>query len=61
MIEMLQKAEGENKGLTKDVNNLRAVIKTLTSSLGEEGPKSIEDLKRQMFFFYGERKLKAIQ
>ena len=52
MIEMLQKAEGENKGLTKDVNNLRAVITTLTSSLGEEGPKSIEDLKRQMVFFY---------
>ena len=48
MVEKLQKAEGENKGLTKDINDMRAVINTLAPSLGEEGTKTIEDLKRQM-------------
>ena len=49
MVEKLQKkTEGENKGLTKDINDMRAVIKTLAPSLGEEGTKTIEDLKRQM-------------
>ena len=28
MVEKLQKAEGENKGLTKNINNMRAVITT---------------------------------
>ena len=45
---MLQKAEGENKGLTKDITDIRADINTLTPSLSEEGTKAIEDLKRQM-------------
>ena len=48
MVEKLQKAEGENKGLTKDINDMRAVINTSAPSLGEEGTKTIEDLKRQM-------------
>ena len=50
MVEQLQKV-GENKGLTKDINNMRAVIKTLTPSLEEEGTKTIKGLKRQMVFF----------
>ena len=44
MVENLQKAEGENKGLTKDINYMRAVINTSATSLGEEGtwyPKAI--------------------
>ena len=28
MVEKLQKAEGENKGLTKNINDMRAVITT---------------------------------
>ena len=49
MVQNLQKkTEGENKGLTKDINNMRAVINTSAPSLGEEGTKTIEDLKRQM-------------
>ena len=48
MVEQLQKAEGDNKGLTKDINDMRAVINTSAPSLGEEGTKTIEDLKRQM-------------
>ena len=48
MVQKLKKAEGENKGLTKDIYNMRAVIKTLTSSLGEKWSKTIEDLQRQM-------------
>ena len=48
MVEQLQKAEGENKGLTKDVNNMRAVINTSAPSLEEEGTKTIENLKRKM-------------
>ena len=47
MVKKLQKSEGENKGLTKHVNNMRAVIKPSAPSLGEEGTKTIEDLKRQ--------------
>ena len=34
--------------LTKDISNLRAVINASTPSLGEEGSKTIEDLKREM-------------
>ena len=48
MFEKLQKSEGENKGLTKHIKNMRAVINPLAPSLGEEGTKTIEDLKRQM-------------
>ena len=48
MVEKLQKAEGENKGLTKDINDMRAVINTLAPILGEEGTKTIEDPKRQI-------------
>lgn len=48
MVEKLQKAEGENKGLTKDINDMRAVINTLAPSLGEDGTTAIEDLKCQM-------------
>ena len=47
-VEKLQKSEGKYKGLTKDRNNMRAVINTLAPSLGEEGTKTIKDLKRQM-------------
>ena len=46
MVENLQKAEGENKGLTKDINDMRAVINTSAPSLGEEGTKTNADLKR---------------
>ena len=48
MVESLQKAEKENKGVTKDITDMRAVINTLAPSLWEEGSKTIEDLKRQM-------------
>ena len=48
MVEKLKQAEGENKGQTKYINDMRAVIKTSAPSLGEEGTKSIGDLKRQM-------------
>ena len=50
MVEKLKQAEGENKGLTKYINNMRAVINTSAPSLGEEGTKTIEDLQRQMIF-----------
>ena len=48
MVEKLQKAEGELKGLTKDINGMRAIINTSAPSLGGEGTKTIADLKRQM-------------
>ena len=50
MVKKLQKVEGENNGLTKDINNMRAVIKTLAPSLEEEGTKTMKDLKGQMVF-----------
>ena len=50
MVKKLQKVEGENNRLTKDINNMRAVIKTLAPSLEEEGTKTIKDLKGQMVF-----------
>ena len=34
-IEKLQKAEGENKGLIKDINDMREVINALAPILGE--------------------------
>ena len=37
MVEKLQKAEGENWGLPKDITNMRAVINTQAPSLGEDG------------------------
>ena len=56
MDEKSQKVEGENNGLTKDINNMRAVIETLAPSLEEEGTKTIKDLKRQIYFFlWGKR------
>ena len=48
MVEKLQKAEGENKGFTKDFIDMRAVINTSAPILGGEGTKAIKDLKRQM-------------
>ena len=48
MVEKLKKAERENKGLTKDINDMRAVINTSAPSFGEERTKTIGDLKRQM-------------
>ena len=33
MVENLQKSEGENNGLTKDMNNIRAVMNTSAPSL----------------------------
>ena len=49
MAEKIQKViEGKYKGLKKDRNNMRAVINTLAPSLGEEGTKNNEDIKRQM-------------
>ena len=48
IVEKLKYADGENKGLTKYINNMRAVINTSAPRLGEEGAKSIGDLKRQM-------------
>ena len=41
-------AEGEKKGLRKDMNNMRAVINTSALCLGEEGTKTIGDIKRHM-------------
>ena len=49
MVKKLQKkTEGEYNGLTKDINSVRAVTNTLAHSLGEEGTKTTENLKRQM-------------
>ena len=48
LIEKLQKAEGENKGLTKDINDMRTAINTSAPSIGEEGTKTIQDVKTQM-------------
>ena len=48
MVEKLQKAEGENKRWTKDINDMRAVFNPSAPILGLEGTKTIEDLKRQM-------------
>ena len=48
MVEKLQKSERKYKCLTKDRNNMRAVINTSVPSLGVEGTKTIKDLKRQM-------------
>ena len=48
MVEKLHKTEGKNKGSTKNINDMRAVINTSAPSLGEEGTKTMGDLKRQM-------------
>ena len=48
IVDKLQKAERENKGLTRDINNMRAVINTSAPSLVEEGTKTKGYLKRQM-------------
>ena len=48
MVEKLQQAEGEYKGLTKDINDMRQVMNTSGPILREERTKNIEDLKRQM-------------
>ena len=45
MVEMLQKEEGENNGLTKDINNMRWII---NMSPPIQGTKTIDNLKRQM-------------
>ena len=50
VVEKLQKAEEGKKGVTKDINNTRAVINNLICSLWEKGTKTIEDQKRQMVF-----------
>ena len=47
MVEKLQNKEGDNKRLTKNINNMRAVSNTWALSLREEGTKTIEDLKGQ--------------
>ena len=47
MVEKWQKAEGENKGLKKDINDMKAVINTSAPSLEEEGTKTIDDLKEE--------------
>ena len=48
-----KKKEGEYKGLTKDINSVRAVTNNLASSLGEEGTKTIEDLKEINGSYWG--------
>ena len=48
MVETLQKSDEKYKGLIKDRNNIKTVINTSAPSLGEEGTKTIEDLKRQL-------------
>ena len=48
MVVKLQKAERENKGLTKDITDMRSVINPSAPSLGEEGTKTKGYLKRQM-------------
>ena len=47
MNEKLQKVEGDNKWLTKYINNMRAVNNISALSLREKGSKTIEDIKRQ--------------
>ena len=54
MVGKLQKAEGEKKGLTKDITDMRAVIRTSAPSLGEEGIKTNKYLKTQMVLMEGE-------
>ena len=60
MIEKFKKAEGENKGLTKYINDMRAVINTSAPSLGEEGTKNYWSSK-ETNGSYGGREHKAIQ
>ena len=48
MVEKLKQAEGEKKGLTKYINDMKAVSNTSAPSLGEEGTKTFGYLKRQM-------------
>ena len=43
----MKKTERENYGLTKNINDMRAVINTSAPSLGEKGNKTIGDLNRQ--------------
>ena len=47
-LKSYKKEDGENRGLTKNIINMRAVIMTSAPRLGEEGNKTIQDLKRQM-------------
>ena len=61
LVQKLQKAEGEDKGLTKDINNMRAAPKTLTYRLGEEGSTTIEDLKRQMVLMTKENRRYSVK
>ena len=42
------KKQKKKKGDNKDINDMRAILNTSAPSLGEEGTKIIEDLKRQM-------------
>ena len=58
MVEKLQKEEAENMGLTKDINNMSSFINTSAPSLGEEGTKTIDYLKRQMVLMEGEYSMK---
>ena len=57
MVEKLQKGRRRKKGLTKDINNMRAVMITLAPSLGEEGTKIIEYVETQMVLM-GEENIK---
>ena len=47
MIKKLQEVEGDNKGLTKYINIMRAVNNISALSLREKGSKTIKDIKRQ--------------
>ena len=52
MVAKLEKAEGDNKGLTKDINEMRAVINTSTNRESDNTDKAktleIIDLKNRM-------------
>ena len=48
MVESNKKQKENNRWLIKDFNNMRAIINTVAPSLGEEGTKTTEDLKRQI-------------
>ena len=43
--------------MTKDINDMKAVLNTLAPSLGEEGTKTIEDLKEKNMNLFNEKNI----
>ena len=43
--------------MTKDINDMKAVLNTSAPSLGEEGTKTIEDLKEKNMNLFNEKNI----